>query len=403
MPTTNELEQARELFFQGIEHFEAGRLEPARERFEASLALAPGRPSALVNLGITLHRLGRCAEAITPLEQAATAEPGQADAWVFLGLANEALDRWQPAADALARALELTPEAARLWLAYGRCRLRLDAVDTAMQAFERATEADPALAEAWSERGSLLRELHRLDDAARCFEKALALGTDAELHGYYLASVRGSSTPAATPRRYVETLFDQYAGDFQEHLVDKLGYRGHETLLKPLIAADRRYRAVLDLGCGSGLCGSMIRPLADAIDGVDVSAAMLNEARKLDVYRHLTHADLVPFLADNHDRFDLVLAADVFIYIGDLSAVFESVRRILATDGCFAFTLEQGSDDEDVRLLPSLRYRHSESHVRRLAREYGFAIRQLLAAPLRHEQSQPVTGLYVFLEHVADR
>ncbi len=392
------LEQARVDFFQGIEHFEAGRFAQARQCFEASLALAPGRASVLLNLGITHFRLGQWQEAIPLLQQAAAADPGQPDAWAFLGLTHEALAQWQPAVDFLARALEIAPEHAGLWLAYGRCQLRLGSVEPALQAFDRAVAVDAKLPAAWSERGSLLRELHRLEDAALCFEKALALGADPELHGYYLASVRGTEAPPAPPRRYVEALFDQYASDFQEHLVEQLRYQAHESLVRPLIQGSRRYRAVLDLGCGSGLCGTLIHPLADAIDGVDVSRAMLEQARQLGVYRDLIHADLVPFLAETTRRADLVLAADVFIYVGELSAVFRSVRRILEPTGCFALTVELSLDGHDVRLLPSLRYAHSESYIRRLAQTHGFKVRDLFAGPLRHDQSQPVPGLYVFLE-----
>jgi predicted TPR repeat methyltransferase len=391
-------EQARKHFFAGIEHFEAGRFIEARSDFEASLALSPGRTSVLVNLGITLYRLGQYREAIAPLQQATAAEAGQADAWAFLGLAHQALEQWPAAIEALTRSLQLSPADAGLWLACGRCRLAMGAVQPALQAFERAVAANPGLGEAWSERGSLLRELHRLGEAAQCFEKALALGADAEVHGYYLASVRGTGAPASPPRRYVEALFDQYAAEFQQHLVDKLRYQAHESLLRPLLAEGRRYGRVLDLGCGSGLCGTLIKPLADVIDGVDLSRAMLEQARRLGVYRELVHADLATFLADATPGAELVLAADVFIYVGELSAVFRSVRRLLAPGGRFAFTVERSSDGQDVQLLPSLRYAHAESYVRRLALEHGFKLRELSAAPLREDQARPVIGLYVYLD-----
>jgi predicted TPR repeat methyltransferase len=393
-----ELEQARRHFVEGIAHFEAERFDQARTSFEAALALAPGRASVLANLGITHVRMEHWREAIPLLQQAAAADPSQSDAWIYLGLAHEALAQWQAAVDSLARALELEPARADLWLICGRCQLRLGRVQPALQAFDRAVAAAPDLAAAWSERGSLLRELHRLEEAARCFEQALALGADPDLHGYYLASVRGTGGPAAPPRRYVEALFDEYAADFQSHLVEKLNYQAHELLVRPLLAAGRRYRTVLDLGCGSGLCGPLIHPLAGAIDGVDVSRAMLAQARELGVYRDLYHADLAPFLHDTGLSVDLVLAADVFIYVGELSAVFQSVRRILAPGGCFALTVELSPAGQDIRLLPSLRYAHSESYVRRLAQTHGYRVRESFTAPLRHDQLKPVQGLYVYLE-----
>ena len=392
-----ELELARQHFLQGNAHFDAERFDEARSCFEIALKLAPGRPSVLANLGVTHFRLGHWQEAVPLLQQATAADPAQLDAWICLGMSHEALAQWQPAVNALTQALAMDPNRAGVWAAFGRCQLRLGLPGPALQAFDRAVTLDPELAMAWSDLGSLLREMNRLDDAARCFERAIALGADPELHAYYLASVRGDGA-AAPPRKYVEGLFDDYAAEFESHLVGKLQYRGHEVLLGPLLSGGRRYRTVLDLGCGSGLCGALIAPHADAIHGVDVSAAMLEQARALGVYRELVHADLAPFLAATALRADLVVAADVFVYVGDLAEVFRSVRRILEPAGCFAFTLEKAAAGEDLTLMPNLRYAHSESYVRSLAAASGFAVRALFTATLRHGHAGPIAGLYAYLE-----
>jgi predicted TPR repeat methyltransferase len=196
----------------------------------------------------------------------------------------------------------------------------------------------------------------------------------------------------------VEALFDGYAADFQSHVTDKLGYRGFEVLLQPLLDAGKRYRHVLDLGCGTGLCGPLMAPRADAITGVDVSGAMLDEARKLGVYRELIHADLGEFLATTALRSDLILAADVFIYVGDLASVIRSARRILEPGGCLAFTVEPSAGGRDIQLLPSLRYAHSEAYIRRLADEARFTRVRILEAPIRRDQATPILGLYIYLE-----
>ena len=397
-PTEQQVAQSRALFFEGIEHFENGRLEPARICFEQCQALTPGRPSVLGNLGVTLFHLRQWEAAIPVLRQATTADPSLAEAWACLGLANEAQGQWQAAAAALEKALALSPQQVRLWLSLGEVSLRLGNVNNALQAFDRALQEDPRCAPAWSERGSLLRELHQFEEAARCFQEALALGGDPELNGFYLASVRDGDTLTTPPRRYVEGLFDDYAADFQSHLVEELGYRGFEVLLQPLLDTGKRYGHVLDLGCGTGLCGPLIAPQADIIDGVDVSSAMLEQARRLGVYRELTHADLGEFLAATALRLDLILAADVFIYVGELATVFRSVRRILEPGGCLAFTVELAKSGRDIQLLPSLRYAHSEAYIRRLADEARFTSVRIAEAPIRHDQTTPIMGLYVYLE-----
>lgn len=397
-PTEEQFAQSRALFLEGVEHFESGRFEPACLCFEKCLVLTPGRLSVLRNLGVSLFRLRRWDAAIPVLRQATDADPSLAEAWACLGLAHQAQRNWQAAAEALERALALTPQQVSLWLTLGQVHLRLGNVKSALQAFDRALQEDPACAPAWSDRGSLMRELQQFEEAARCFERALALGGDPELNGYYLASVRGGAAPATPPRRYVEALFDDYAPDFQSHAVGTLGYRGFEVLLKPLVDSGRRFKHVLDLGCGTGLCGPLIAPRADIVDGVDVSSAMLEQARALGIYRELIHAELGGFLAATEARADLILAADVFIYVGDLASVFRSARRILEPGGCLAFTVELAKSGQDIELLPSLRYAHSEAYLRRLADETRFARVRVSEAPIRHDQAAPVMGLYVYLE-----
>lgn len=390
-------EQSREIFFSGVDHFEAGRLLDARTCFENCLALTPERPSVHGNLGITLFHLGLPHESVAHLQKATAGDPENVEAWACLGLAHDTNGNWQMAIDALSSALALSDRSSVLWFRRGQCLMRLGRIEEALQAFDRSVDIDPNFAAAWSARGGLLREADQLEEAGQSFEKALASGADPELNGYYLASVRGAKTPAAAPRQYVEALFDDYAADFQGHLVERLGYRGYEVLLQPLVDSGKRFRSALDLGCGTGLCAAVIKSWVDTIDGIDISSEMLKQAAKLGVYRELLHEDLAEFLARTQRRVDLVIAADVLIYVGDLSSIFFSIGRILEPGGLFAFTVELTTDDKDFHLLPSLRYAHSEDYVRRLADQCGLHCADLRMAPLRHEQSVPVQGLYVYL------
>lgn len=397
------LQQARALFLEGTAHFDAGRLEAAAASFEAARALAPQRPSILANLGVTLFRLGRFSDALRHLEASLAAEPGQADALLAQGLCCEALGHWPQAAQALQQALDLggvadgTP-AGEAWLALGRCRARLGEDAAAMDCFERALAQDPTMAHAWSARGGLLRDGGRMAEAAHCYERAVALGADPELHRFYLAAVQGGTAPRHAPQSYVAGLFDQYAGDFETHLLDVLRYQGHETLLQPLLAQQRSWRLALDLGCGTGLCGRLLQRHAQAVDGVDVSLAMVETARASGVYRRVEHADLLAFLDAGSEAADLILAADVFIYVGALDAVFASVRRRLAAGGMFAFCVEKHTGPQDLHLLPSLRYAHAPAYLQRLALENGFQIRRQWQAPLREEQGRSIEALYLVLE-----
>ena len=426
-------ERAKTLFFKGIGHFEAGRFEAAETAFAASLACVPGRASTLANLGAARTRLGRWEAALDVLDQALALEPTDVDAESHRGIAHAALGRHAEALASHQRVLAIDPGriANRLrhgqaLMALGRHAAALDDFDDllrrqahhaeahfqrgqalqflerhgeALAAYEQALAFDPTLGAAWSQRGGLLRDQNRLDEAAVSFEQAIANGADPELNGYFLAAVTGRGGPAVSPLAYVGPFFDEYADAFEGHLLGGLHYEAHTTLVHGLHGLDiRHFRAALDLGCGTGLCGPLVAPTVDLLDGVDLSRNMLEKARRLGVSRHLVHAEIAEHLRRTDERYDLVLSTDVFIYIGDLEAVFQGLRRVVDPNGIVGFSVEVTDDDRTFRLLPSLRYAHSERYLRDLATRHGFTPCQFLRRPLREDQRRPVPGLFVYLQ-----
>ena len=359
------LESAKQLFFDGLAAFHAGRFEDAEGLFIDSLAAMPGRPSTLLNLAATRLRLGRPVEAMAAADAVLAAQP-------------ESVDALSLRASALAR---------------------MGLHEQALATCDRALAFDASLAEVWTQRGGLLRETGRLAEAAQAFEQAIACGGDAGLNGFYLAAVRSAAPPRAAPSPYVEKLFDAYSAGFEQHLVGVLDYRAHRVLADNLHGLGARpFASALDLGCGTGLCGPLVRPHVARLTGVDLSGRMLDQARTLGVYDRLEHAEGVAWLGSNGESFDLIVCADVVVYIGDLSPLFAALRQTLARDGVFCFSAELAADEGDgFRLLPSLRYAHSERYLRALALQHGFTVVRLLRAPIREDQQQPIDGLYCYL------
>src|SRR5262249_34413521 len=119
-----------------------------------------------------------------------------------------------------------------------------------------------------------------------------------------------------------------------------------------------RFAAVLDLGCGTGLAGVEFRPLAERLTGVDLSPQMIAVARGKGAYARLVADDIGRFLAAaavEGARYDLVLAADVFTYFGDLAPLFAACASVLAPGGLVAFTVER-SDGDGYALGKAIRY-----------------------------------------------
>ncbi|MDP2263441.1 MAG: tetratricopeptide repeat protein [Hydrogenophaga sp.] len=428
-------DQAKFHFIEGVQLFEAGRLAEAETHFLASLALLPGRVSTLSNLGATRLALGRPLEALTVLDEALAQAPDDLGALGHRGVALAALQRHAQALasfdavlaiepdnaaachgragsldalgrpeDALAaieRLLVLQPGHADGWARRGQLLQRLRrGEDEALASYDRAVALAPELGEAWSQRGSLLKDLGRREEAADAFRQALAHGADPELNRFFLASLTGGQdAPDTAPVHYVQSLFDDYADEFDQHLVGVLNYSAHRTLAAPLQAlrSDGRYRSALDLGCGTGLCGPQVRPFTDRLAGVDLAPRMLEKARTRGVYDELVAGDVVEHLRHTPQRHDLVLSADVFIYIGDLAPVFDGVARVMEPGGVFCFSAEQADDALDFELTSGMRYAHSQRHLRALAARFGFEVVQLFSQAFREDQRQPIPGLFVYL------
>lgn len=369
-PSSTAFEQAKAEFLAGLASYQAGDFAQAEAHYAASLRLLPGRPSTLINLAAAQLRRGRPEAALATADAALASDPNATDALLHRGTALAQLGQ---AADALA-------------------------------VFERLTTLDPTHPLAWSHRGNLLREVHRLEEAEAALREALRHGADPELHRYYLAALGAEAAPPAPPRDYVERLFDGYAGDFEEHLLGQLGYQAHRELVDRVrrCADPGGFDAALDIGCGTGLCGPLLRPLARHLTGLDLSAAMLGRSRATGAYHRLEQADAAQFLAATTERFDLVVAADVLIYIGDPAPLFAAAQRAMLR-GLFAFTVE-AADGGDAgpgwRLLPSLRYAHARPHLLQLARAHGFEPVLVEQAPVRHEQGRAVDGIYMVLRRL---
>jgi predicted TPR repeat methyltransferase len=356
-------EQAKAFFLQGLDHYQAGRFAEAERDFAASLALVPGRVSTLTNLGATRLKLGRLDDAVSLFEEALAQEPDN---------------------------VEALAQCAAAFAEQGHLPRALASVD-------RALKLDPVRGPAWSLRGNVLRTLGRREEAADAFRRALAHGADSELNRYYLASLTGQDAPREAPRLYVQNLFDGYADEFQDHLVQVLKYRAPEILAERLRGSGRRFAAGLDLGCGTGLCGPLLRPLCGRLDGLDLSPKMVERAAATAAYDEVMHGDLVQFLRQTQRRYELAVAADVFVYVGALETVFEGVARVLEPGGVFCFTIETAPEGHDFVLQPSMRYAHSAGYIQKLSEPYGFDISATQPQTIRDDQGTPIPGLFAWL------
>jgi predicted TPR repeat methyltransferase len=163
------------------------------------------------------------------------------------------------------------------------------------------------------------------------------------------------------------------------------------------LPAGTQLDTIIDLGCGTGLCGPLLRPLARQLVGVDLSAGMLQQAQQRGCYDQLVQADVAQYLNDPNTlpgQAQALVSADVFIYIGDLQAVMAGARRVLAPGGWLALSVEEAPEAVDFELRQSSRYAQSARYLHTLATAQGLRLQHEARGPLRQDQGKDVTGLY---------
>ena len=266
---------------------------------------------------------------------------------------------------------------------------------------EQALELAPGYAPAWFVLGELREKLGDRTGAIAAFAQARAADPE-DRHGAALHLVRlGAEPAAAMPENYVRALFDGYAAGFDRALREGLSYRAPELLFAAVTAAQdgrrMKFGSVLDLGCGTGLTALPFRPVSDWLVGVDLSSAMLAQARAKGLYDRLVEGEVLRFLAGEaalDARYHLILAGDVFVYFDDLAPVLRATAQVLAPSALLAFSVETHDGDGGV-LRETLRYAHSEAHVRAVLAAAGLKPVSLEFASTRTEKGAPVPGLIV--------
>ncbi len=292
---------------------------------------------------------------------------------------------------------QLMPDVPEVALALGEALLLAGYLPTAIAEVQRALRLDPDLARARFLLGCCWLEAGEAEKALEAFSQVSPTAAPPQLAEKIAHARAIQNAPRAAPG-YVRHLFDQFSADYDRRMMVELSYRAPAILreLWDLVGAGRKHLDILDLGCGTGLSGAAFRNIARRVDGVDLSPLMLAKAREAGFYNSLSVADLEMALADNGPPYDLILAADTLVYLGDLARTFEGAARRLKTDGFFLLTVES-SEDEGFVLGPKRRWRHSESYLREQAAAVHLDVAGLMTCTPRSEAKLPVPGFAVAL------
>jgi len=370
----------------------ANRIEEAVKECQLACEMQPQNPEAFHNLAAALARKGETANARLCLAQALELNPNYARACFALAVMEAEADRLVEAEALFRAAISMKPDSPAAYQALGSVLAKMGQQNEALDAKQAA-----AVAARGQPPGT-----QSISESIAQFEKRLARSPEAAKLHMLLAVKANLAPPKQLPPGSITSLFDRYAGYFEEHLRGKLQYRLPETIADTIMAyyiqhPPRRPPDVLDLGCGTGICGELLRPRAGSLAGIDASPEMIRKSRQRAVYDRLEVGDLVDAMRRQPRAFDLLIAADVLIYIGDLLPTFEAAAQSLRPGGLFVFSVEACEGDRFRMDMLTRRFTHSKPYLQNTAAICGFEQIRLEPVTIRVEAHQPVHGYLALL------
>jgi predicted TPR repeat methyltransferase len=388
------------LHFYGILNFQEGNTGRAIELIKRSISIKPDYPDAYNNLGNIFLKLDRFDEAQHCYQETLRLAPNRSETHNNLGILLRYMKDYPNSLKHLAKAIELKPDWAdahyNLANTFAASGLEADA----MHHYRAAIKLEPRYSLALKNLGRILYRLDRIDEAVKLYQDWIELEPDNVIVKHMLAACSGENIPKRASDGYIKETFDLFAGSFDSQL-ERLEYKVPQLIAEAVntnVVEVNNTLSILDAGCGTGLCGPLLKPRAKMLCGVDLSLNMLKLAKERNVYNDLVCMDLVTYINKYNNKFDIIVSADTLIYFGELKEVFSAVDKALKPDGFFMFSLENLMDELTplgYKLEVHGRYTHNQSYIEAKIKEAGLILVSLTQAVLRKEFTRKVDGWIV--------
>ena len=369
-----------------------GNLNMSAEAYSTALSMKPNFAEALYNLGSIYQEQGKWNEAIQHYDQAIAIKPDYAAAHNNRGTVLQDQGMIRQAIEAYVKAVTFDPDFADALNNLGLALTEQGKHAEAVEVFRKAIIKKPDSASFYNNKALAFQKLGMLEEAISALKKATSIEPEHAEASHFLAALTGQNSQAPS-LIYVENLFDKYSKRFDASLTQKLEYRMPEIMRGILLEGNEgaSLGSILDLGCGTGQVGRVIKNHCDYLEGIDISAKMLEHAQRTNVYDKLINVDILSYLSNEPLDFDYFIAADVFIYLGDLSEVFRLVKLRNERGGKLVFSTEH-AHCVGFQLEKSGRYSHSKIYISELCSEFGYSLIHFSENPLRKENGKFLDG-----------
>lgn len=383
----------------GLTYTQLGQFNDAIEQFNIVLTLSPTHGHAHFHLANLLVETGQLDVAQQHYQAAIENQPALVNAYTNLAAIHLKQSQLNNAKACYQAALNLDPNTPDVHFNMGVILAEQGNLPDAIKHYQSVLEQQPHYIDAWQNMAVCYYQQGNTAMAITCYENALKISPDNPTLTYLLSAIKQDNAQQSAPIAYVKQLFNNYAGNYDQHLQNILCYQVPTQLTK-LIEETCRPTAnaweVLDLGCGTGLMGSAIKPYANDILGIDIANDMLEKAKSKTVYDQLICADVKTFVMQCDQQFDLITAADVFGYIGNLERLFLALINLLKPSGLLAFSIEI-TQENTLQLQPTGRFQHSVHSIQQLAKQHQLTVIAEKIETIRLQQRLPVAGALFLL------
>jgi len=349
-----------------------------------------------------LAESGRLDEATAAYLQALKLRPDQADVHNNLGVLHKLQRKWPEAETYYRRAVEIDPKHVSAYNNMGLLFAAQGKIKEAVEYYCRSIAEMPGNPDSRRLLGIAYYTLGRTQEAAEVFRQWLEESPDDPVAKHMHAACSGKDVPVRAADDYIEHTFDRFADSFEAQLQQRLEYKAPEIVAEALQHALQTPVAqldILDAGCGTGLCGPLLKPFARHMAGVDLSGGMLAKAEAKQCYDVLEKAELTAYIAARQTAFDAIVSADTIVYFGALDAVLSASHDALRKGGLLVFTVEKGEgkvpEDVGFAINPHGRYAHTQAYLRESLKTAGLAADAISEVTLRNEGGEPVIGWVV--------
>lgn len=377
----------------GLAFKKLNQIESAKNAYLALIELSPAYIPVHFQLGCLYMQEENHARAMEYFLKVNAAWPEHGETKTNLGTCYLKSGELKLARQYYLEASALLPTDTQVLFNLGVIDVQLELLSEAVHFYQRVVDIDPAHLEAHQNLGFIFLVMKNKSSALIHFKEVLRLQPNNLAVSHTINILNQEKAVTSSPPEYIQSLFDSYADHYDRHLKSALNFQVPHILYDAYMNNNKNNNKlnILDIGCGTGLSGELFKPLASKLTGVDLSFNMLALAKQKNIYDELQQQDVLVFLENKIACYDLIIASDVFVYIGDLSIVFAKIKQALMSNGYLIFNAEI-NNQADYALTESGRFNHSKNYLDLLAANYGFMIVSYNVKPLRMQDHQPVMG-----------